>query len=367
MKFVVDGLALADASFTVSKACAVKTLNPVLECIKIEAQNDVLRLSAFDNEISIEKSIKAEVLEEGEVCVNGKFFSDFIGKIPHGEVVIKADEKTMKIKYAESETNMQVLPAKDFPVIDSDAFNQNFFEVKEEDFKALVSEVVFCSATDDSRPILKGCLLETKAGVLTATALDGFRMATSSCPVSVSEGEMKIVVPARTLVEITRMLGEGETLKIHAYKNKLSVCVKDTVINSRLYAGEFVKKENIFPASFTTKVTVSKKEMTESVERASVLIRGDKNNLILLDIGIGRITIKANSEIGKVEESVFAELEGLELKIAMNAKYLLDALKALKEEKAEIKFNTPVSPFTLENVENKTSQYLILPVRTGNS
>ena len=102
------------------------------------------------------------------------------------------------------------------------------------------------------------------------------------------------------------------------------------------------------------------------MERASVLIRGDKNNLITFDIKLGKITIVANSEMGKVEEIVNAELEGKELKIAMNSKYLLDALKALSDENIVISFNTPVSPFTLENEGEGRSQYLILPVRMGN-
>ena len=93
MKFVCDGMILSDAAFTVSKACAAKTITPVLECIKLEAKNDVLTLTAYDGEISIEKKIRAEVLEEGEVCVNGKFFSDFVGKIAFMEVVIASDEK----------------------------------------------------------------------------------------------------------------------------------------------------------------------------------------------------------------------------------------------------------------------------------
>jgi len=103
------------------------------------------------------------------------------------------------------------------------------------------------------------------------------------------------------------------------------------------------------------------------VERASVLIRGDKNNLITFDIKPGKIVINANSEMGKVEETVSSELEGKELKIAMNGKYLLDALKALSADTIVISFNTPVSPFTLENEGEGRSQYLILPVRAGNS
>lgn len=95
------------------------------------------------------------------------------------------------------------------------------------------------------------------------------------------------------------------------------------------------------------------------------MIRGDKNNLILFDVKAGGIQITANSEIGNVSESVKTEMSGKELKIAMNGKFMLDALKALDEDRIKLSFNTPISPFTVENKENKESAYLILPVRTG--
>ena len=367
MKFVCDGLILSDAALTVSKACAVRTTTPILECIKIKAENDGITLTAYDGEISIEKKIISEVLDEGEICVNGKTFADFVNKISSMEVVVAADEKGIIIQYADSETYMQALPAADFPRVGgNNKEDKPFFETKENELKSLISEIVFCAATDESRPILKGCLLEAKEGKLYATALDGFRMACSYCELSASSGDMKIVCPARTLTEIARMLDGEEALKIFADRNMLSVAVKDTVITSRLYAGEFVKKENIFPVDFTTRVTVSRAELINSVERASVLIRGDKNNLIILDVKMGKIVINANSDMGKVEESVPADLDGKELKIAMNGKYLLDAIKALKGEKILISFNTSVSPFTLEEQTEKKCQYLILPVRTSN-
>lgn len=365
MKFVCNGTVLSDAAFTVCKACAVKTITPILECIKICAENDVLTLTAYDGEISIEKKISADVLEGGEFCVNGKTFADFVGKISAFEVVIESSEKGINIKYGDSESYMQALSAEDFPrLTDRRASGNEYFETKENELKGLISKVVFCCATDESRPILKGAQLEAKDGKLNATALDGFRMGCSYCDTQ-SSGNMKIVCPARTLTEISRMLDGEEPLKIYADKNILSVEVKDTVITSRLYAGEFVKKENIYPIDFTTRVVVKKSELADSVERASVLIRGDKNNLIIFDIKNGKIVINANSDMGKVEETVCAELEGKELKIAMNGKFLLDALKALDEEEILLSFNTPISPFTLENIEDKRSQYLILPVRTS--
>ncbi len=368
MKFVCDGMTLSDAALTVSKACAVKNIYPVLECIKLHAENDGLTLTAYDGELSIEKKIKAEVMEEGELCVNGKTFADFVGKISSFEVVVASDEKGIIIRYADSESYMQSLPADDFPQFGNRAYEGNcYFEIKESDLKEIISKVSFCCATDGSRPILKGALLEAKEGKLTATALDGFRMAYAYADIEGnSDGGMKIVCPARTLTEISRMLDGENTIKLFNDGYLLSVAVQDTVINSRLYAGEFVKKENIFPLDFTTKVVVKRSELIDSVERASVLIRGDKYNLIILDVKNGKIVINANSDMGKIEETVSAELDGKEVKVAMNSKFLLDAIKALDEENILLSFNTAVTPFTLENVENKRFQYLVLPLRTSN-
>ena len=360
MKFICDGMILADASLTVSKACAVRTTNPILECIKLKAENDGLTLTAYDGEISIEKKIIADVLEEGELCVAGKTFADFVNKISAFEVTVVSDEAGIFIRYTDSETYMQTLSASDYPKFNTtDNADKEYFTMKENALKNIISKIVFCCATDESRPLLKGALLETKDGNLNVTALDGVRMACATCDVEESSVDMKIVCPARTLTEISRMLDSENDIKIYANKNMLSVEVQNTVINSRLYAGEFVKKENIFPIDFTTRVI-------ESLERASVIIRNEKNNRVLLDIKNGKIVLSANSGMGKVEETMNADLDGKELKIVMNGKFLLDAVKALDEEQVLMSFNTSVSPFTLENEGEGRSQYLILPVRMGN-
>jgi len=364
MKFTCDGLVLSDAAVTVSKACSTKTTNPVLECIKLSAKNDILTLLAYDGEISIEKKIKAEVFEEGDICVNGRFFSEFIGKVSGMNVVIGTGEKGLEIRYGDSQSFMQALPAAEFPAV-KDESGDEYFEIRESDLKTLISKTVFCCATDESRPILKGCLLEAKEDKLYATALDGYRMAVSECAAAGATGNVKIVCPARTLTEISRMLEGGDKLlRVRVARNMLAVAVEDTVLTSRLYIGEFVNKSNIFPSSFVTELFVSREELIESVERASVLIKGDKNNLILFDIKGGNILITANSEIGNVSETVKAEMSGKELKIALNGKFIMDALKALDEETVKLSFNSPISPFTLENKNSKESAYLILPVRT---
>ena len=117
------------------------------------------------------------------------------------------------------------------------------------------------------------------------------------------------------------------------------------------------------PASFTTVVTVRKEELIASVERAAILIRGDKNNLVSLEIAAESVKVSSVSDFGNVAEVVQATTNGVEMAISMNAKYLLDALHALQEENVVLSFNGAVSPFIVQNAEAKDSLYLILPVR----
>lgn len=367
MKLVCEGIDLADAVLRVVKACATKTTVPVMECIKLSAHNDTLTLTATDGEISIQKRIKSEIYEEGELCVPGRYFADFIKKLEGVQITLAADGGKMDINYADSQTSMQILSADDFPRVDVD-IKENFITVKTEELKKLISSTSFCCATDDSRPILKGCQIVVKGENICVTSLDGFRLATATGKVESASGDMEIVCPARTLNEIEKMLpsGEGET-QLKMQRGLILVCVDDTVLTSRLYNGDFIKKENIIPRSFITTVKVDKSLLKASIERAAILVRNDKNSLIILDISAGKIEISSNSEIGNVQEPVKADVEGKDLKIAMNSKFITEAVNALEEDTVVLSFNNQVQPFICENEVNKNVLYLILPVRTANN
>jgi DNA polymerase-3 subunit beta len=367
MKLICQGIELSDAVLKVVKACATRTTVPVLECIALSARNDSLTLTATDGEISIRKKIKAEIYEEGDVCVPGRYFADYIKKLEGVELTLSTKESKMEITYADSRTSMQVLPADDFPKVDTD-IKESSFIMQTTELKKVIAAVSFCSATDDSRPILKGCQFVINGNQLSVTALDGFRLATISSTVVSATGNMEIICPARTLNEIDKMLpiAEGQT-EIFVQKGMILVAVDDTVITSRLYGGDFIKKENIIPRSFTSTVTVDKTALKSSIERASILVRNDRNSLIVMDISQGKIEISANSEIGDVKEPVKAELTGKDICIAMNSKYISDALNALSEETVTLSFNSQVQPFICENQTEKDSLYLILPVRMANN
>lgn len=367
MKCLCEGIVLSEAIIKVIKACSSRTTVPVLECIKLSAKNDGLTLSATDGEISIIKTISAEVFEEGELCVPGKFFADFIKKLEDVQIVLSSEGRKLDIKYADSQTSMQALSADDFPKIDLE-INENSFKLKTADFKRYISATSFCCAADDSRPILKGCQFVINGDDLCVTALDGFRLATINGKVLSSTGNMEIVCPARTLNEIDKMLPDGEEeTEIFVQKGMILVSSDNTILTSRLYGGDFIRKENIIPKSFITEVKVDKDKLKSSIERAAILVRGDKNSLIIFDIAGDTVEISSASEIGSVQEPVKAEIEGKDVRIAMNSKFIIDAVNALDEQEIALSFNNQVQPFICQNVKNKDALYLILPVRTGNN
>ena len=237
--------------------------------------------------------------------------------------------------------------------------------MKQSALKKIIAETTFCCAQDDSRPVLKGCLMEF-GNKLEMTALDGYRLAISSAEIVGKSAEKSIICPARTLTEIARMLEkEDEEITLYTQGGMLLVQSEGTTVVSRLYQGDFIRKENVVPSNFSTVVTLEKEELIASVERAAILIRGDKNNLITMEIAQDCAKISSVSDFGNVAEVVKAQVEGVELTISMNAKYLLDALRALEEEKVAISFNGAVSPFILQNEQGKESLYLILPVRNA--
>ena len=229
MKVICDGLDLSEAVLKVSKALAVKSPNPVLEGIKITAKQDSLTLIATDMELTIEKTIKADVLMEGETVVVGKYFVDFAKKLEKEQVELShLYDSQLQIKYSDSESELQIYPTDSFPEFKREEV-VNFFQTSQASFRNIIEKTVLSCSTDDSRPVLKGCLFEIENGVLTTVALDGFRMSIVKAEV-LSSGNFKAVIPAKTLLEIVRLLSDNDTdVKIYIQNNSLYAEVDNTV------------------------------------------------------------------------------------------------------------------------------------------
>jgi len=363
MKVICEGLDLSDAVLKVSKALSSRTTNPVLEGIKITAEGDTLTLLATDLDLTIEKKIKADVLMEGETVVVGKYFIDFIKKLENEQVELsRLYDEQLNIKYADSESVLQIFPVENYPLVDKKE-EGNSFSLSKKDFKEIVEKTCFACSLDDSRPILKGCLFESKGNTLNVVSLDGFRMAIVKKEVK-SENDFSAIIPARALQEMSRLIEkeEGDVI-VNLQKNKLSVEIDNTVLISRLIEGEFVKYNHILPNGFENLVTVNKNALLTSIERASVVAKNDRYNIIRFDIKENVMTVSSKSEVGSVTENVNINLNGKDMSIAFNGKYLTDYLRVCNDEFINFKLNTSIDPCVISPVEKEDNVYLVLPVR----
>lgn len=363
MKVVCDGLDLSDAVLKVSKALAVKSPNPIYEGIKISVSGDTMTLTATDTELTIEKKIKADVLMEGETVVVGKYFVDFVKKLEKEQIELsRLYDGQLQIKYSDSISELSVYNAENYPAIEKEE-DENYFMMTQKDFKSVVEKACLSCSNDDLRPILKGCLIEIKEGLLTAVALDGFRMSVVKKNV-LSSGEIKAVIPARTLIEITRLLDKDEeNIKVCLQKNSLYVEIENTKIYSRLIEGEFVKYNHILPTAFENTVTVKKEDLESSIERASIVAKNDRYNVVKFDIKEEAMTISAKSEIGNVNENIPVNLNGKDLTIAFNGKYISEFLRIESSDFITLNLNSAIDPCVLKATGSEEFIYLVLPVR----
>ena len=367
MKVVCDGLDLSIATAQVIKAISNKTTNPVLEGIKLNAENDTLKLSATDLELAIEKTIKADVKSEGEAVIPGKFFSEFIKKLTDEKIELELNDKNrLKINYTDSESYIQCYNALEFPNLNT-VDDGEYFTIKQKDFKSLINKSIFSTALDDTRPVLKGCCFEIEDNTINSIGLDGYRLAFVKKPLVKTTTKTTIIVPAKSLTEICKFLEDNdEDINVYIQKNFLMVEFDNTKIITRLIDGDFINYKQIIPKDFTTSIILSKTVFEEAIERTSVLSRVDRNNLVKFDIKDKLLTLTSNSDIGNIKENIGISLKGNDLAIAFNSRYFSECLKTINEEAIKIEFNMPSSPCIITPNEGDEYLYLILPVRIIN-
>lgn len=364
MKIIVSGSDLSSAVLKVSKAISVRTTNPVLEGIKMSVRGDDLTLTATDMEIAIEKTVRCETFMEGDTVVPGKMFAELVKKLENeNEVEIYLQEENrLKIVYGENEMYMSTLSSDEFPSIKKN-LREKYFTVTQKEYKNLIDKTVFCCSTDESRPILKGCLFEVKGDTLKCVAIDGFRMALATQKLKTASGDFKIIVPARALAEISRLLENDEAdLTLLSEDNSVMMENEGVTFVSRLLEGEFINYEQIIPKEYKTTVQVERESLLNSLERAAIVAK-EARNVVKLDIKDRCINIKANSERGNVNENVFVTMEGKDIEINFNSKYLCEALKAADEDFVVIRFVGEIAPATITPYEGDGYLYLVLPIR----
>ncbi len=345
------------------KGISSRTTLQILDGLLLQAKDNRLKLTGTDLEISIESYVDCEIEEEGGIVVNSRIFGDIIKKLPPAPIFIEVDEnQNINIKCENSEFNILGNSPDDYPdlpiVIESDTF-----DIPRDLFKSAIRQTVFATTQDETRPSLTGVLIEIVDGNISFVALDGYRLALRKIPID-SDADMKIIIPGRTLNELNKILDDSEdNINIASAPGHVIFDIGDTVVYSRLLEGQFFNYREIIRNDHKTSVIVNKRLFQNSLERASLLAKEEKANLIRLSVMEEEILIKSNSEIGNVNEMIVADSSGDIINIAFNSRYILEGIKVIDAEEIELNFMGSLNPCIIKPVEDDNYTYLVLPVR----
>ena len=368
MKFTANTETIRNLLSIVTRALSVRPSQPVLEGVLIEVRENCLFLTASDGMFTIHASTEVNEVEPGRLLAPGRFFLETLRKLPDGEMIAsqtKSGGLTLSCSGARITIGCQ--NGEEYPDL-PEIVEPHSFSLEQKMLRDMINESSFCIADEDPRVVLTGALLEVSEGRFTMVALDGFRMAVHNrqCDTGVTEGQTAVVVPKKSLIEIARLLTEEEeTVLLQIDRNYISAQLGSVRVYARLIDGEFINYQRILPTGWKTRVKVNCAQFSSCVERASLVARESKNNLMRIDVDGSRMVVTSNSDIGDSYEEIEVETDGEPMKITFNVRYLSDAFRVIKDEYVYLQMTSPISPMTIVPFGGDAFLYLILPVRAA--
>jgi len=377
MKFIIQRNRLIDSVQDVMKAVSSRTTIPILTGIKIVASNQGITLTGSDSDISIESFIPkeengdeiVEIKETGGIVLNAKFFGEIVRKLPMDfvEFEVQNHHQTI-IRSGKAEFNLNGLDPDEYPHLPQIS-EDNVFSIPTDLLKSIIRQTVFAVSTSETRPILTGVNWQIENGKLTCTGTDSHRLAMRTAPIEIDPSETyNAVIPGKSLIELSKILDDSNNpVEIVMTDNQILFKSKNLLFFSRRLEGNYPDTSRLIPTDSKTELVLHAKEFLHAIDRASLLARGERNNVVKL-VTLEEKTIEISSttpEIGNVVEQISSEsISGEELKISFSAKYMMEALRALEGTEIVIHFTGAMRPFVIRSVDDDSILQLILPVRT---
>lgn len=349
----------------VQKAVPTKTTADILQGILIEVGEE-LRFTGNDNEFGIVYEIPAIIEEIGSVVVNSKTFGDIVRKLPDIYVTLETinDGSMLSITSGHANYKIKVYPTESYPPV---AFLDTSvsFDIKESVLVELIKQTSFAAAMqEEKRVILKGVYIEQKENQLSFVAIDGFRLAKKTIEVDDSR-EFSIIVPTKILNELSKSIsGEDEIIHFCCNENQIMFFCDTFRMVSKLYKGDYIDYRKMFPREYKTTCVINNKAFLSAFERSSLVIQDEKKYPLAVKFNnTDEVVMYVNAENGILREVISAEVTGEDIEIGMCIKNILECLKATGEENIIISLTHALGPCVITGVEDKSFQYLVMPVK----
>jgi DNA polymerase III subunit beta len=357
----------------VGRAVAARSTLPITQNILLSAEESRLKLAATNLEMATTCWIGAKVEQEGSITVPARLLIDFVNSLPNDliEINLPAASRILELKSGHFQARINGIDAADFPPIPqiTDGIATT---IEAASLREGIAHVAFAAATEESRPVLTGINTEFDGDQLNLVAADGFRLAVHKTTLgSPVKEKSTVIIPARTLSELNRLLGEQEEpveVTVNQQKSQVLFRLKDAEIVSQLLQGSFPNYSQVIPQNYTTRAVVDINEFLRVTKISSVFAR-DASGIVRLvitpgaELTPGKITVSAQAEeVGDNVGEVDALIDGEEAKIAFNVKYLADVLSVLRQSQVALEVTTPSSPGTIRPIGVDNYVHVIMPM-----
>lgn len=337
-----------------------------LEGILFKACDGVVTLNGYNIGFGIKTFFNTKIIEEGEVVLNGRIFYDIVRNLPGEKVEIKVDDKNVvNIKSENSEFNIAGIKSDEFPSLPR--INEDFYiKMPSNLLKDMIKQTIFSVASELVSIVHNGILFEIEKDKIRLVAVDGFRMALREEFIINENIEEKqtVIIPERTLNEILNLLPESdEEVKIYVSKTHILLVAENYELFSVIINDKFLEYKNIIPQNIKTSFCSKTNELLKTVERVSLIVEEKLKKPVVFNIKDEEINFSCNSSIGKATDKLELFINGENMDIAFNNKYVLDALKHVNEEEIKIEFESPEKPMKITPSKGGNFMFLVLPVR----
>ncbi len=349
---------------------------PVLNNILLQAEVGGVRLTATNLDITVSCTMRAKVDQAGSYTLPAKLLTEYVGLLPDDRVDVDLLDTSVSLRSAGSRTKMHGLSAAEFPAIPR-VSGGTVYTVAAQKFDEALGQTLFAVSTSEARQILTGAFLHFHGDTKTVTvaATDSYRLGEKSAPlVSETLGERKVVVPARTLSEVRRILSvlrgssePVETIDVELTENQIAFRCGTVELSSRTIDGVYPDYRQIIPKTFTTELVVERGALIQAVKRTALFAKNglfDVRFEVVPDEKILRLTA---NDVGRGENEVTipAEIVGNANAVTLNFRYLLDGALAIGSESLRIKMIDAMNPCILlpQGQEKAEYFYIVMPIR----
>jgi DNA polymerase-3 subunit beta len=364
MKLTVEKDVLLEALQKVQSIVGQRSTLPILSNVLLKAKGDTVSLTTTDMEVCVRTGAPAEISEPGGTTLPARRFFNICRELPGGQVEIEVDAKDVTtIRCGPSFFKLVGLSEEEFPPL-PEFEESNVYTVNQDVFKDMLQKVVYASSTDETRYILNGALLNFKDEKLTIVATDGRRLALVEQEVEFpGDAQVSLVVPAKTLNELIKTLGDEGVLRIRTSESQVAFDFDSILIISKLIEGTYPNFQQVIPSQCEERVAIDRETMLNAVRRVS-LLTDDQTASIRLNFGRNKLELVTNSpEIGEARETIPVKYEGKEISIAFNPGFLMAPLRHLDSDEIFFELSDELSPGVIKTVV--PFLYVLMPIRVS--